>query len=108
MKLSSPYNRFLHGVIYKDVKAIKRPLYVFDGQFVFRPSGLSVESLKQLLKHLDLDYPREDEKVLSITKLSTKQMGNHIEFMINLLADNGLTFKHIDEEWERIMESVRI
>ena len=107
MKLSFQYNRFLHGVIYKEVKAIKKPLYVFDGQFVFRPSGLSVESLKQLLKHLDLDYPREDEKVLSITKLSTKQMGNHIEFMINLLAENKLTFPHIDLEWSRLMENIR-
>ena len=107
MKLSFQYNRFLHGVIYKEVKAIKKPLYVFDGKFVFRPAGLSMESLKQLLKHLDLDYPREDEKVLSMTKLDTKQMGDHIEWMIKLLAENKLTFPYIDLEWSRLMRDIK-
>jgi hypothetical protein len=107
MKISNNYNRFLHGVIYNQVKAIQEPLKVFDGKFIFRPCSISLDSVKQLLKHIDLDYPRNDKGVLSITQLTSKQVCEHIEFIILLLGENGHTFEFIEDEWNRILKEIK-
>ena len=108
MQLSSAYNRFIHGVVYKELHSIQKPIKVFDGKFIFRPSGLTYNSVKQLLKHLDLNYPREGNKVKSITKLTTQEMSEHLEFITLLLGENGITQKHIEEEFKRLMEVHKI
>lgn len=106
MLISSPFNRFLHGVIYKEVKAIKEPLIVHN--LKFKPSGLSFDSVKQLLKHLDLDYPRDQNNTpLSITTITSKELCLHIEWCIRTLGENGFTFSFIEKEWERLINSAR-
>ncbi|HET8689374.1 MAG TPA: hypothetical protein VFM18_22415 [Methanosarcina sp.] len=64
---------------------------IYDGRFtelgypnpvVIRLSAFSYDTARELLKALDLEFPRDSkQKVLSSTKLTTEQMNSHITFL---------------------------
>jgi hypothetical protein len=74
-----------------------KPVYVWDGRFieyglrnpmVFRPSAFSYDSFRDLIKSLDFDYPRGENKLpISSAKLSTEDMNSHITFLEVLLME---------------------
>lgn len=64
---------------------------VWDGRFtalgypnpvVIRLSAFSYDTARELLKALDLEFPRDSkQKVLSSAKLTTEEMNSHITFL---------------------------
>jgi hypothetical protein len=94
----------MFGVILNDLRQPNITLHFDTPRFKFRTSSISKESMRELLKHLDLSYPRDEEgKPLSYTKIDSKAMHDHIQW-IELIANNsGIEMKHIAQEWERLM-----
>lgn len=81
----------MHGVVLSQVYKI-RYLKVNSIKAAFRPFYLNYETLKQILKVLDMDYPRDKNGVpLSYTKLNELDFLSHIAFIEILLAENGYT-----------------
>lgn len=107
MNISYQFQKFVFGVV---LPALRQPdivLQIDNPRFKFRPSAISKESMRELLKHLDFDYPRDDNGCpLSYTKLDSKQMMNHIMWIEMTASNSNVTFGYIEKEWERIMASV--
>lgn len=91
MKISSEFNRFIHGVVLKEI--ITKNILMVDlgrSKLTFHPYKFSPETLKWFLKILDFNYPREvDGKPFSYTKLSEADTLKHLNFIEMLLIDNG-------------------
>jgi hypothetical protein len=107
VKISSNFNRFIFGVVLEDLKKSDGILKFEEPKFKFRPKNITKESLRNLLKHLDFDYPRDDEmRPLSYTKLDSKQMSDHIAWIERTAGNSGIELDYIAQEWERIMKGV--
>ena len=108
MQISNNFNRFIFGVVLED---LRRPNIVlsFDmPKFKMRTSQISKESLRNLLKYLDLDYPRDERgEPLSYTKLTSQQMTKQIEFIEQTAGFSGVELKYIEAEWKRIIQNSR-
>lgn len=107
MIITSYFNRFYHGVVLKEIIQLKKPLKFYEKVEVDF-SHLSLDTTKQLLKMLNLDYPRDSfDDVISTKDIESKELCNHIEWCIKTLADNGLVFKFIEEEWQRLLNEYK-
>jgi hypothetical protein len=106
MKISSFFNRFYHGVVIKQIKQldnIKTDINYLGRMFEFSPKQISIDSLKQLLKAVNLGYPRDDKgKPLSTIDIENKELLRHIEYLIKLCGNNGDTLQFVEDEWERL------
>lgn len=104
MLLSTHFNRFYHGVILKEIVAIDKPLRFYNRVEV-NFSNLRLDTSKQLLKLLNLDYPRDSQgDAISTRDIEPKELCGHIEFCIAILGENGYTFSFIEEEWARLLK----
>lgn len=107
MKISSNFNRFIFGVVLKDIKSQNMILKFSEPKFIMRTAQISSESLRDLLKHLDFTYPRDSEsKPLSYTKLDSKQMTAHIQWIELICSQSGFTLQYISDEWDRLLQSI--
>ena len=108
MKISTNFNRFIFGVVLEDLKNCGGTLEFKEPTFKFRCSQLSKETIRNLLKYLDFNYPRNDDGMpLSYTKLDSKQMTDHVSWIERQCAFSGIEMKYISDEWERIIKSIR-
>lgn len=97
MQISGQFNRFMHGVVLAQMRAL-RYLCIREHRIAIRPFYLSAGTLKQLLKALDFDYPRQkDGTPLSYTQLSTADMLGHLAYIETLCAENGIEPEFIKE-----------
>ena len=121
MNISNPFNGFYHAILteaYNKARSISFREWKSDqgnGCLIFHrgedydcvalPSDVPFEldsSLKTIFKSMNLDYPVDQDKKTSTTKVDNKQLCRHIVFITKILNENGITFNHDDEEWERI------
>lgn len=108
MKYSLNFNRFIFGVVLEDLKRSCGVLQFQNPQFKFKVSQVSKETIRNLLKHLDFGYPRDEKGVpLSYTKLDSKQMTRHIEWIERQCAYSGIEMKYIAQEWERLVNQYK-
>lgn len=74
------------------------------------------EYLRKGLKENDDNYPKKphfiedtfgevEDRPISSAKLTTKEMVNHIEFIIEFVGRFGITPKFVKDEWDRLMQS---
>jgi hypothetical protein len=58
---------------------------------------------------VDLNYPRDGRGVpLSYTKLDSKQMSKHVNWIEKQAGLSGVELSHITREWERIMAQYKL
>lgn len=101
--ISNQFMRFYYGVVLKQIRQIQSPL-IFHNKFKIRLSSLSVNSSKQMLKMLDLEYPKDSTQMpISLRDIENSELIHHIDFLISVLAENKLSFKFIDDEWQRLL-----
>jgi len=106
--LSYQYTKFIFGVVLEHIRDKELVLQIDEPRFKFRPSAISKESLRNLLKHIDLTYPRDEKGMpVSYTKLTTADMFRHVEWIERQCGYSGFTPKYISQEWERLMEKIR-
>ena len=107
MIISSQFNRFYHRAIITEIKRINTPISFYN-RFKIRFSGLSIKSVKMMLKMLDLNYPRNSmQEVISIKDIENKELCEHIEFIFKTLAENSITLKVVEDEWQRLLKEIR-
>lgn len=104
MRISIQFNRFIFGVVLEELRKPNITLQFDEPKFKFRTSSITKESMRELLKHLDLSYPRDTEsKPLSYTKLDSKQMSDHVAWIEMIAGQSGVSFGYIESEWSRLM-----
>jgi len=104
MKISISFNRFIFGVVLEELRRPNIVLTFREVGFKFRTSQISKESMRNLLKYLDLDYPRDDRnEPLSYTKLTSKEMSDHVKWIELKAMESGHEMRHIAEQWERLL-----
>lgn len=103
MIISNSFNRFFHRAVIVEIKRINTPISFYN-RFKVRFSGLSIKSIKTMLKMLDLNYPRCNGEVISITDIENKELCEHIEFIFRTLAENSITLPVIENEWQRLIK----
>lgn len=107
-KVSSNFYRFIFGVVLEDLKKQDGTLQFEEPPFKFKPKAISKESLRNLLKHLDFDYPRDEKAMpLSYTKLDSKQMTRHIEWIERQCAYSSIELDYISLEWNRLVNQYK-
>jgi hypothetical protein len=67
-----------------------------------------MDDLKQLLKNMNLDYEVDGDKKISTTDIDSKALVQHIDWCIKLAEQNNITFDHVEEEWQRLMQDAGI
>jgi hypothetical protein len=108
MKISSNFNRFVFAVL-KDLRRQCKILKIDEPRALLPISLIDSESLRNLLKYLDLNYPRDDKGIpLSYTKLDSKQMNEHVNWIEKQAGLSGVELSHITREWERIMAQYKL
>ena len=117
MNISSSFNRFFHSAVltelFKKANSLK-----FDGwidaesgeilTFVRGEHYSEMDELKQILKNMNLDYAIDDDKKVSTRDIEAKALMQHIEWIISLAGDNGISFRFIEDEWTRLLISCGI
>lgn len=88
----------MHGVVLREIKKI-RYLKISGLKIAIKPFYLSFDTLKQILKYLDEDYPRkEGGKPFSYTELKELDFLRHIAFLECICAENGYTL-NLEKEY---------
>ena len=110
--ITSKHNRFYHALLNEvlTIDVLKcSDIEVNDTVFKFSPKKMfgtrkdGITRLKHLLRALDFNYPLDGEDKASSTKITDKELVDHIEYIYKLTSDNGYQFKHIEIEWERLL-----
>lgn len=65
----------------------------------------NMDYLRKGLKDIDENYPKVDDVSISSAKLSTVQMRDHIEFVIEFVGRFGITPKFVVDDFERAMQT---
>jgi len=97
MQISNNFNRLYHSVLgdfWKQATAARLNINNF-------------EKFKDGLKELNNDYPREDGKPISTTKITAKDLCRHLEFVIDFAAYYGFKLRFIEDEWQRLINTTR-
>lgn len=122
MKISTHFQKFFFGVVCKELKegAIKHFSDTGKGigyvnpftkeRVYFDMRYVDDEVIYQFLKLVNPTYPRDETGLtpMSTTKIDTVQMTNHIKWVERWAGLNGIEFKYIADEWDRVLESAGI
>lgn len=102
MKISPQHNRWLFGVLLEQVREAE--IIRFDDlNFKFRPKAISKESLRQLFKMCDLNYPKDEKGLgVSYTKIEPSEMNRHINWIIDTVSQTH-SIRFIEAEWDNLM-----
>lgn len=99
MRITPNFNRFYHGAIlgdlYRQMQARKSICITF-------------EKFKDALKYANKEYPRtEGGDIVSTKEISSADLTAHLEWVRAWAANYGLTLSVDEEEWSRVIESIR-
>ncbi len=122
MNISSNFNSFYHSAVltelYRKCGTLKFSLWIDDEtggvfEFIKGEHFNDMDDLKQILKNMNVDYEIDDShgantpldymEKLSTSKIDSKSLMQHIEFVINLAGENHIEFGFIQDEWDRLL-----
>ena len=111
MKISSSFNRLFWGTVISDIKKnLDHPIELNHKVFGYIKvdlKKLSENSIHQLLKQLT-NFPKDENfKAKSLTEVTNKELLNHIDLIKLMMNQNGFTFKADDEEWQRLINTIK-
>jgi hypothetical protein len=99
--MSTKLNRLLRGVI----KEFRDQLVenVEDGQ------DITPSAVKTMLCYKCDEFPKDEMGLpLSFTKITNKEASSFLEWIFREGGQRGYTFGVIEDEWSRIIKSIRI
>lgn len=113
--ITSNFNRFYHALLneaYQKARQISFREWKdtnTGGCLIFykHEDYEDMDDLKQIFKLMNINYSVDGDKKLSTAKINSKALCEHIIWITKILNENGITFKHDDEEWERILNNAR-
>ena len=98
----------------KEFQQAKKVLVFRDERFergalYMHPRSISYQSFKDLIKQVNLDFPKDEKGLgVSTTVLTNKDMVQHLEWLRVMAGDNGFSFSRDEDDWERLLNSVGI
>lgn len=117
MNISTAFNRFYHSAVltelFKKANSLKFHEWI-DAEsgevltFIRGEHYNEMDELKQILKNMNLDYSVDEDKKVSTIDIEAKALMQHIEFIIALAGNNGISFRFIEDEWTRLLNSCGI
>jgi len=108
MKISTAYNRFLHGAVFNEIMKVDYLRIRIGNITRILPIKKNMDYLKFWLKVFNLDYPIGDNGVKYSTRwIDTKQTAQHIEWCIKIMGENGHELPFVREEWERLVNQYK-
>lgn len=109
MLISQRFQKFFFGVVCKEIKQLPPMKIRFRGVWsMINFRCVKSKSIYQILKQLNKNYPLDqDGSKLSTTKMTSKQMTEHIQWIERVVAFNGHCFKYVTAEWERLKEQYK-
>ncbi len=66
-----------------------------------------VGELKDGVKELNAEYPREGGKTISTRKITNKDLCRHIEFIKDFASYYGFELAIVEAEWQRLIKQAR-
>jgi hypothetical protein len=98
MQISTNFNRFIFSVL-RDLHRQYKVLKIDEPRALLPTNLIDGKTLRNLFKYLDLDYPRDERGIpLSYTKLNSKQMTSHINWIERQAGLSGVELSHITRE----------
>ena len=117
MKISTQYNRFLHGVVLKQAYNQADEIMFSQWQdtdtggiLTFR-KGLDysdLDDLKQIFKLLNIHYPIDGDIKLSTTKADSVTIMRQIDFVIRTMGENSIPLQFVEDEWKLLLAQAGI
>lgn len=109
MLISHRFQKFFFGVVCKEIKKLPPMKIRFMGEWsMINFRQVKSSSIYQILKQLNKNYPLDEDKTkLSTTKMTSKQMTDHIQWIERVVSWNGHTFDYITIEWERLLQEYK-
>lgn len=99
MLITIQHNRFFRAV----VKEFRNQL-VAPYQDDIEAQKITANHVKDLLANQNENYPRTELGfIISTTKITPKELNQHIEWIFKTGGERGYTFLSVEEEWQRIM-----
>ncbi len=99
MRITSNFNRLYHSAFLNDLH--KQMIQAKKIRMTFA-------KFKDILKELNPDYPVDEKgNKISTTKISSKALIQHIDFIVSWAGGYGVTPTIINDEWERLMQGAR-
>jgi hypothetical protein len=110
MKISSQFQKFFFGVVIPEIKKAPQPLkyqHPFTNEWALVDfSKVKDNSVYLAMKIVNPHYPKANNLFpKSTTLLDSKDMTKHIQWIERFLSQNGHTCKHIEQEWEQILNN---
>lgn len=113
MRVSERFRRFFFGRVIPEIKKAPQPLK-FQNPFTLEWDLIDFEKVSDdavyhVAKMLNPDYPKlKGLYPASTTALTNKHLTRHIQWIERWLSQNGHTCKHIEEEWDKIIQEAGI
>lgn len=113
MNISAQFNKFYHSAVLTELFSKANSLKFKEWvdietkqvlTFIRGEHYSEMEELKQILKNMNLDYEVDIDKKLSTTKICSKALSQHIDWVIQLAAENNIEFGFVEDEWQRLLE----
>jgi len=119
MNISSNFNRFYHKAVLKEFfkrcGTVRFSLWIDNNtggtfEFIRDEDFHDVDDLKQLLKDMNIDYEvaEDGEGKISTSDINAKALVQHIDFCIQIAAENNVTFDFVEDEWNRLLAQAGI
>jgi len=117
LTISNQFNKYLHGVVLKQVFDNSRQVSFREwldtntgGCLIFYKGEDydTMDELKQLFKLMNLYYPIEEDGKVSTRDITSKELSRHIEFVLKIMGENGVLLPFIEDEWQRLLEQAGI
>ena len=94
--------KFYHGIVLTQLKQADELIFN-DLNFKLRPKPLKLESFKQLLKALNLNYPFEGDVKKPTMKCEPKEICDHILWLERVAGESGFELEYVAEEYRKLM-----
>lgn len=108
MKISPNFQGFIFGYLLPEARRAPK-LKLHEILHPFRPAPISKESLRSLFKYWDFNYPRDcNNQPLSYRVIDSKQMTEHVNWIVRMAAQSGYEMQHVKEEWDRLLNEAGI
>lgn len=96
MQISREFQGFTFGKLWNEVSQIEQVIWFDVGSvnFPIRPKGIKRDSLRNLIKQLDPNYPKDENgRGLSYRDITTKELDSHLIWIYSTFADSGYEWK---------------
>ena len=111
MQISNNFNRFYHMILSQVFKkaghlSFRNWIDTSTGgslTFLKYENYESIDDLKTIFKLMDINFPMHGDSKASTVDLTSKELSDHISWVLKVVAENGIVLPVVEEEWQRLL-----